>query len=56
MGANTDVLKEGYEAYGRGDLDAATENWSDDIRWETPMLRSFRTRGSRRARTRSATC
>jgi ketosteroid isomerase-like protein len=36
MGANTDVLKEGYEAYGRGDLDAATENWSDDIRWENP--------------------
>jgi len=36
MGVNTDVLKEGYEAYGRGDLDAATESWSDDIRWENP--------------------
>jgi uncharacterized protein len=36
MGANTDLLKEGYEAFGRGDLDAATENWSDDIRWENP--------------------
>jgi len=34
--SNTDVLKNGYEAYGRGDLDAATENWSDDIRWENP--------------------
>jgi ketosteroid isomerase-like protein len=36
MGANTDALKQGYEAYGRGDLDAAMENWSDDIRWENP--------------------
>jgi ketosteroid isomerase-like protein len=36
MGQNTNALKEGYEAYGRGDLDAAAENWSDDIRWENP--------------------
>lgn len=36
MSQNTDTLREGYEAYGRGDLDAATESWSDDIRWENP--------------------
>ena len=36
MAGNTDVLREGYAAYGRGDLDAAMENWSDDIRWENP--------------------
>ena len=34
--SNTDTLKQGYEAFGRGDLDAATENFSDDVRWENP--------------------
>ena len=32
--SNTDTLRQGYEAFGRGDLDAASENWHDDIRWE----------------------
>ena len=34
--SNTDTLREGYEAFGRGDLDAATEPFADDIRWENP--------------------
>ena len=34
MGQNTDALKQGYEAYGRGDLETAMESWHDDIRWE----------------------
>jgi uncharacterized protein len=34
--ANSDTLKQGYEAFGRGDLDGATENFADDIRWENP--------------------
>lgn len=34
--SNTDTLKRGYEAFGRGDLDAATENFAEDIRWENP--------------------
>lgn len=34
MGQNTDTLKQGYEAYGRGDLESAMESWHDDIRWE----------------------
>jgi ketosteroid isomerase-like protein len=34
--SNTDTLKEGYEAFGRGDLDGATANFADDIRWENP--------------------
>jgi len=34
--SNTDKLKQGYEAFGRGDLDGATENFADDIRWENP--------------------
>ena len=34
MGENADILKKGFEAFGNGDLDAASENWSDDIRWD----------------------
>jgi uncharacterized protein len=34
--SNIDTLRQGYEAYGRGDLDAALENWHDDARWENP--------------------
>jgi uncharacterized protein len=34
--SNSDTLKQGYEAFGRGDLDGATENFADDIRWENP--------------------
>ena len=34
--ANTDTLKDGYEAFARGDLDGATASFADDIRWENP--------------------
>ena len=34
MGQNTDTLNQGYQAYGRGDIEAAMEPWHDDIRWE----------------------
>jgi uncharacterized protein len=34
--SNTDTLKQGYEAFGQGDLDGATQNFADDIRWENP--------------------
>lgn len=34
--SNTDTLREGYEAFARGDLDGATQNFADDIRWENP--------------------
>jgi ketosteroid isomerase-like protein len=34
--SNTDTLREGYDAFGRGDLDGATANFADDIRWENP--------------------
>jgi ketosteroid isomerase-like protein len=34
--SNTDTLKEGYAAFGRGDLEGATENFADDVRWENP--------------------
>jgi len=34
--SNTDTLKQGYEAFGRGDLDGATANFAEGIRWENP--------------------
>ena len=34
--SNVDTLKQGYEAFGRGDLDGATKDFADDIRWENP--------------------
>jgi uncharacterized protein len=34
--SNTDTLKQGYEAFRQGDLEGATENFADDIRWENP--------------------
>jgi ketosteroid isomerase-like protein len=34
--SNSDTLREGYEAFGRGDLDGATANFADDVRWENP--------------------
>lgn len=34
--SNVDTLKEGYEAFGRGDLEGASQSFADDIRWENP--------------------
>ena len=34
--SNADTLRDGYEAFGRGDLDGATASFADDIRWENP--------------------
>jgi ketosteroid isomerase-like protein len=34
MAENVDTLKEGYEAFGRGDIDAVFANWADDMKWE----------------------
>jgi uncharacterized protein len=45
MGANADTIRDGYEAFGRGDLDAATENFADDIRWENPEAPAIPTSG-----------
>ena len=34
MGQDADTLKSAYEAFGKGDIEATMEAWSDDIRWE----------------------
>ena len=36
MAANLDTLKQGYEAFSKGDIETATENWADNIVWEGP--------------------
>ena len=34
MGANTDLLREGYDRFGQGDVAGATEPWVDDFTWD----------------------
>lgn len=34
--SNVDTVKQGYEAFGRGDLDGAVESFAEDVRWENP--------------------
>src|SRR5688572_25397958 len=34
--SNVDALKDGYAAFGRGDLEGAAQAFADDIRWENP--------------------
>ena len=44
--SNTDTLKQGYEAFGRGDLDGVTQNFADDIRWENPEAQQVPNNGT----------
>ena len=34
MAGNTERLKQGYEAFSQGDVQSATENWTDDFTWQ----------------------
>jgi uncharacterized protein len=34
MADNTERLKQGYEAFAQGDVQTATENWTDDFTWQ----------------------
>ena len=36
MAGNLDVLKQGYERFGPGDVQGAVENWTDDFTWQGP--------------------
>jgi ketosteroid isomerase-like protein len=38
MGQNLDTIQQAYKRYGEGDVDGASEAWSDDIHWEGPGL------------------
>lgn len=41
MSENVQNLKAGYEAFARGDLDAAMRDFDDDIRWENPNAQAL---------------
>jgi uncharacterized protein len=34
MSENTETLKNGYDAFNSGDIEAVLENWADDVKWE----------------------
>jgi ketosteroid isomerase-like protein len=34
VGENLDTLKQGYEDFNKGDVEAASRPWADDIVWE----------------------
>jgi ketosteroid isomerase-like protein len=34
MGENLDTLKQGYEDFNKGDIEAASRPWADDIVWQ----------------------
>ncbi len=34
MAGKTDLLRERYEQFSRGDVESALSNWSDDFTWE----------------------
>ncbi len=34
MAENVETLKRGYEAFGRGDIEAVFADWHDDVKWE----------------------
>jgi ketosteroid isomerase-like protein len=36
MASNLDLIKKGYEDFTRGDIQAATENWTDGFVWDGP--------------------
>ena len=36
MGANADLIKKAYEAFGRGDIPAVIANLADDVEWSSP--------------------
>jgi len=47
---NLDVVRRGYDAFGRGDLDALLSTFDDDIEWTSPGPKELPTSGTRRGR------
>lgn len=48
MSENVDVLRGGYEAFARGDMDGVRATWADDIQWEGPNTPELPGSGTRR--------
>lgn len=47
---NLDVIQRGYEAFGRGDINAMLESFDEEITWVTPGPRELATSGNRTGR------
>ena len=47
---NLDVIRRGYEAFGRGDINALLESFDEDISWVTPGPPELATSGNRSGR------
>lgn len=47
---NLSVVRRGYEAFGRGDINGLLELFDDQIRWVTPGPPALRTSGQRTGR------
>jgi uncharacterized protein len=48
--SNVDTLRQGYEAFGRGDLDAVMELYTEDAQWENPNAQQLPNPGVVRGR------
>ena len=51
---NVDIVRRGYEAFGRGDLDTLLSLFDENIEWTTPGPPSLPTSGTRRGRSQVA--
>ena len=47
---NLDVIRRGYEAFGRGDINALLESFDEQINWVTPGPPELATSGNRTGR------
>ena len=47
---NLDVIRRGYEAFGRGDINTLLESFDEQIIWVTPGPRELKTSGRRTGR------
>ena len=51
---NVEIIRRGYEAFGRGDLNALLDLFDDDIEWTAPGPPELPTAGTRRGRAQVA--
>jgi ketosteroid isomerase-like protein len=47
---NLDVIRQGYEAFGRGDINALLDSFDEQIQWVTPGPPELATSGKRTGR------
>ena len=47
---NTEIVKKGYECFGRGDIEGLLALYSEDISWETPKVDNAAYSGARKGK------